>query len=199
MKFLPLIFLLCCQNPNKIQYISHNASVEIVCLNCPDSTNVAPWYPYIPGDSNIDITYNCDSSITISSGGSGKIFVDSCSILQDTLYILNDSEAIYINNHKLDTLHLRGNAHGYSYGDNGTATPALVDGAGILIKGNWDSVIITSTSKEYYDTTVEFLQRRIKELDDSIALIRKQNKWLDSINRSLDTVKWKPYYYKSKK
>ena len=40
MKFSPLIFLLCCQNPNKIQYISHNAPVEIVCLNCPDTSDI---------------------------------------------------------------------------------------------------------------------------------------------------------------
>lgn len=48
------------------------------------------------------------------------------------------------------------------------------------------------------DTDFDFLMRRIKELDDSIILIKKQNKWLDSVNKSLDTVKWTPYYYKPK-
>jgi hypothetical protein len=41
--------------------------------------------------------------------------------------------------------------------------------------------------------------KRKQELDDSIKLVEAQNKFLDSLRRSVDTVKWTPYYYKPKK
>jgi len=49
------------------------------------------------------------------------------------------------------------------------------------------------------DSSFSFLAIRARELDDSIALIRKQNKWLDSFNHTLDTVHWAPYYNKLKR
>ena len=77
-------------------------------------------------------------------------------------------------------------------------------------------LLATSTVTYSIDTTIPVgkLLERIHELDDSIKLIRDQNKWLDSVNRSLgsyvergwgleqyinlmiptDTVKWVPYY-----
>ena len=48
------------------------------------------------------------------------------------------------------------------------------------------------------DSSYEAMSIRKKELEDSIRMIRKQNKFLDSLNHTLDTVKWTPYYYKHK-
>ena len=50
-------------------------------------------------------------------------------------------------------------------------------------------LLATSTVTYSIDTTIPIgkLLERIRELDDSIKLIRQQNKWLDSVNRSLDT------------
>ncbi len=49
------------------------------------------------------------------------------------------------------------------------------------------------------DSTYEFLINRKRELDDSIALIKSQNLFLDSVRKNCDTVKWKPIYYKPNK
>lgn len=71
----------------------------------------------------------------------------------------------------------------------------------VLITCKWCDTLPPSKDSSYV-----WLVLRSKELDDSIALIEKQNIFLDSVNYFLsgpkywvDTIKWTPYYYKHKK
>ena len=173
MKYVLILLIASCKYSHSIEYSGRVYDPLITCVRC----DTVPWREYwvLPSKNVIGDPYRGDIKID-SSDSMPEIKVDTSVynlhlaklIMSPCLQLTNNSDSSYT------ITIIPGCKFNYILSDDGY--------------DHYDTIYIKNMQAQP-DTTYQFMRERVHQLDDSIALIKAETKWLDSVSNTLKAKK----------